>query len=482
MLTQIAEGIANASISRGVIIAGNLRDTGLAFAGALFTWFLVWRALRLATDARDSMAEFFGDLILKLALASIVYWLLQAAIYASFVQGWVWQGLRDLAAKAAGMSSAIPGTGPLEALELSLDQFRDGVIGALVKVQDSLGSGLNPISWLVSILRNYLMTLIVAGVVIVILAIAKALAVGAFCVGAVMFGVGAALGPLFVPLLLSDRLDNYFWSWLRFLLVAAGTLVVGVIVVLLLADAVRPLAGPGGSLSGEFGSLVNAAGLDNLDFLTVATKAIVIAIFLAYVLAQIPEITNALFSGSTAGIRSGAGAALASIARGGRFAMSGVARRAGPEGSTRPRGGGRGGPPGSDTPRPSRGGFGARSGPSATGPVGPWRSSAPGRSASAERADTTPLSTSAAFATPDAGSAPPASNSAWLERNADGLPKASTREAVDRAAAAGDPAAKQMVRIRQTLARPSDRSPQRQEPRGLRSLRRAPPSDGEDHA
>jgi len=201
MLTQIAEGIANASISRGVIIAGNLRDTGLAFAGALFTWFLVWRALRLATDARDSMAEFFGDLILKLAIASIVYWLLQAAVYASFVQGWVWQGLRDLAARAAGMNSAIPGTGPLEALELSLDQFRDGVIGALVKVQDSLGSGLNPISWLVSILRNYLMTLIVAGVVIVILAIAKALAVGAFCVGAVMFGVGAALGPLFVPLL-----------------------------------------------------------------------------------------------------------------------------------------------------------------------------------------------------------------------------------------------------------------------------------------
>src|SRR5258708_7389855 len=428
------------------------------------------------------MGEFCGALILKLAIASIVYWLLQAAVYASFVQGWVWQGLRDLAAKAAGMSSAIPGTGPLEALELSLDQFRDGVIGGLGKVQDWLGRGLNPISGLVSLLRNYLMTLIVAGVVIVILAIAKALAVGAFCVGAVMFGVGAALGPLFVPLLLSDRLDNYFWSWLRFLLVAAGTPGVGAVVVLLLADAVRPLAGPGGTLSGEFGSLVNAAGLDNLDFLTVATKAIVIAIFLAYVLAQIPEITNALFSGSTAGIRSGAGAALASIARGGRFAMSGVARRPGPDVSSRPRGGGRGGPPGSDTPRPSRGGFGARSGPSTTGPVGPWRSRTPGRSASAESAGTTAVSTSAAFATPDAGSAPPASNSAWLERHADGLPKASTRESLDRTAAAGDPAAEQMVLIRQTLARSSDRSRQRQEPPGLRPLPRAPPSDREDPA
>ena len=479
MLTQIAESIANASISRGVIIAGNLRDTGLAFAGALFTWFLVWRALRLATDARDSMAEFFGDLILKLVLASIVYWLLQASIYASFVQGWVWQGLRDLAAKAAGMNSAIPGIGPLEALELSLDQFRDGVIGALVKVQDSLGSGLNPISWLVSMLSNHLMTLIVAGVVIVILAIAKALAVGAFCVGAVMFGVGAALGPLFVPLLLSDRLDNYFWSWLRFLLVAAGALLVGVIVVLLLADAVRPWAGPGGSVSGEFGSLVNAAGLDNLDFLTVATKAIVIAIFLAYVLAQIPEITNALFSGSTAGIRSGAGAALASIGRGGRFAMSGIARRRGPEGSARPRGGGRGGP---DTPRPARGGFGARSGPSARGPLGPWRSPARDPSASGQSADTTPASTPTAFAASDAGRAPPAPNSAWLERNAAGVPKASTGEGVDRAAAAGDPAAQQMVRIRQRLIRPSGRSPQRQEPGGSRSLRRAPPSAGEDDA
>ena len=481
MLTQIAEGIANASVSRGIAIAGNLRDAGLAFAGALFTWFLVWRALRLATDPRDSMAEFFGDLIQKLTIASIVYWLLQAAIYASFVQEWVWQGLRDLAAKAAGMSSTMPGSGPLEALELSLDQFRDGVIGALVKVQDSLGSGLNPISWLASVLRNYLVTLVVAGVVIVILAIAKALAVGAFCVGAVMFGVGAALGPLFVPLLLSDRLDNYFWSWLRFLIVAAGTLVVGVIVVLLLADAVRPLAGPGGSLSGELGSLVNAAGLDNLDFLTVATKAIVIAIFLAYVLAQIPEITNALFSGSTAGIRSGAGAALASISRGGRIAISGATRRPGPGGAAPPRGG-RGGPTGGDTHSPSRGGAGARSGATPPpGPAGPWSSPSQGRGGSTATSGPSPAS-SASLAAPGAADGRLSSTSDWLERSADGLPKAGTREAVDRAAAAGDPAAQRMVRVRQTLARASDRSRQRHEERGSRSLRRELPSDGEDSA
>src|SRR5258708_12763337 len=167
----------------------------------------------------------------------------------------------------------------------------------------------------------------VAGVGVGVRVGGRGVGVGGFWVGAVMLGVGAALGPLFVPLLLIARLDNYFWSWLRFLLVAAGTLVVGVIVVLLLADAVRPLAGPGGSLSGEFGSLVNAAGLDNLDFLTVATKAIVIAIFLAYVLAQIPEITNALFSGSTAGIPSGAGAAPTAIAPAAGTAVSALALR-----------------------------------------------------------------------------------------------------------------------------------------------------------
>src|SRR5688500_18326058 len=115
MLTQIAEAIATASISRGVTIAGNLRDTGTAHAGALFTWFLVWRALRVAPDGRDSLAEFFGDLIEKLTVATVVYWLLQTAIYASFVQEWVWNGLRDLAVRAAGMSSSVPGIGPLQA-------------------------------------------------------------------------------------------------------------------------------------------------------------------------------------------------------------------------------------------------------------------------------------------------------------------------------------------------------------------------------
>lgn len=344
MLTQIAEAIAVGSVSRGIAIAANLRDTGLALVAALLTWFLVWRSLRLATDTRDSLAEFFGELIEKLALSAVVLWLLQTTTYNALIQEWVWQGLRGLAERAAGLNSPVPGTGPLEALELSLDQFRDGVIGALVKVEDSLGSGLDPIAWFTNIIRNQLMTLVVAGVVIVILAIAKALAVGAFCAGAVMFGVGAAVGPLFLPLLLNDRLDNYFWSWLRFLVVSAATLLVGVIVVLLLAQALKPIAGPTGSLTAELGLLVNASGTSSLDFLVVATKAIVIALFLAYVLAQIPEITNALFSGSTAGVRSGAGAALRAVFRGGKAAISGAERTFSPRGpptSGRPRPGGR---------------------------------------------------------------------------------------------------------------------------------------------
>lgn len=356
MLTQIAEAIAVGSVSRGIAIAANLRDTGLALVAALLTWFLVWRSLRLATDARDSLAEFFGELIEKLALSAVVLWLLQTATYNALIQEWVWQGLRGLAERAAGLTSPVPGTGPLEALELSLDQFRDGVIGALVKVEDSLGSGLDPIAWFTNIIRNQLMTLVVAGVVIVILAVAKALAIGAFCAGAVMFGVGAAVGPLFLPLLLNDRLDNYFWSWMRFLVVSAATLLVGVIVVLLLAQALKPIAGPTGSLTAELGLLVNASGASNLDFLVVATKAIVIALFLAYVLAQIPEITNALFSGSTAGIRSGAGAAMRAVFRGGKAAIGRAERTFAPKG-----------PPGGGRPRPgSREGGGLPRFPSGT--------------------------------------------------------------------------------------------------------------------
>lgn len=467
MLTQIAEAIAAASVSRGIAIAANLQGTGVAFAAALFTWFLVWRAMRLAADGRDSLAEFFGDLVEKLAVSAVVFWLLQAAVYSTFLQDWCWNGLRDLAVKAAGMSTAVPGTGPLEALELSLDQFRDGVIGALVKVEDSLGSGFDPVSWLLNVFRNQFVTLVVAGVVIVILAIAKALAVGAFCLGAVMFGVGAALGPLFVPLLLSDRLDNYFWAWLRFLIVSAATLLVGVIVVLLLAEALRPLAGPGGSLSSEFGTLVNASGVNSLDFLATATKAIVVALFLAYVLAQIPEITNALFSGSTAGIRSGASAALRLIVRGGRTVLSATERGLGPR-----HGPGRGGPP--------RGGPSQTPGPRTRLPVlrpaGEPREPAPASAtpaASASRADPSAGSASGAA---DASSQP----ASWLRRNEAGVAMAGSRGDVDRAAAAGDPAAQQIVRLRGPGNRSTAaaRDPGRSIPRTLKRI--AKRGDGEE--
>lgn len=491
MLTQIAEGIASASIARGVGIAASLTGTGLMLMGALFFWFLVWRAARVMLDARDSLAEFWGDLILKLAVAAIAYWLLQATIYTTFIQAWLWQGFKDLAAQAIGMSSALPGTGPLATLEMALDEFRDGVIGALAKAEDSLGTGLGPIAWLTSFMRNKFLAFVVGALVMTIIAVAKALAVGAFCIGAVMFGVGAALGPLFIPLLLSDRLENYFWSWFRFLLVSAATLLVAVIVVLLLADAVRPLAAPGGGVSSEFGGLVNAAHLNSLDFLTTATKAIVIALFLAYVLAQIPEITNALFSGSTAGIRSGAGAAAGLIARGARHTWQLNRRLPPPFGRGGPSGGGRsggGGGRGGGRPGASSGPAGAASSFAVPNASGVPRSVAVGDTPTTlSRTGVAEAGAAPARPTASLERAPPGeadSRSAhWLERSETGTPVASSREAIDRAAAAGDPGASQLLRLRESIARAADLAQRRREARAARSLKRvSPTADGEGDA
>ncbi len=464
-------------------------------------------------DSRDSLAEFWGDLILKLAVAAIAYWLLQATIYTTFIQAWMWEGFKDLAAKAIGMSSALPGTGPLATLEMALDEFRDGVIGALTKAEDSLGTGLSPIAWLTSFMRNKLLAFVVGALVMTIIAVAKALAVGAFCIGAVMFGVGAALGPLFIPLLLSDRLENYFWSWFRFLLVSAATLLVAVIVVLLLADAVRPLAAPGSGVSSEFGGLVNATNLNNLDFLTTATKSIVIALFLAYVLAQIPEITNALFSGSTAGIRSGAGAAARMIGRGARSTLALNRRLPPPFGRGTPSGGGSGGGGprrGGGGPRPSSGPAGAAAmagaAGAATGAAAGASSSfampnvsaasrpvpAGGTATTLSRGGVTEASGGSAHAVTGAASGgigrqPPGvvepRSARWLERSETGTPVASSREAIDRAAAAGDPGANQLVRLRESIARAADLSRQRREARAARSLKRvSPTADGEGDA
>jgi hypothetical protein len=347
-------------------------------------------------------------------------------------------------------------------------------------------------------MRNKFLAFVVGALVMTIIAVAKALAVGAFCIGAVMFGVGAALGPLFIPLLLSDRLENYFWSWFRFLLVSAATLLVAVIVVLLLADAVRPLAAPGGGVSSEFGGLVNTAHLNSLDFLTTATKAIVIALFLAYVLAQIPEITNALFSGSTAGIRSGAGAAAGLIARGARNTWALNRRLPPPFGRGGPSGGGRGGGGG------GRGGGrpGASSGPAGApataggaassfvvpNALGVPRSVAVGATPTTlSRTGVAEASAAPARQAASLERAPPGeadSRSAhWLERSETGTPVASSREAIDRAAAAGDPGASQLLRLRESIARAADLAQRRREARAARSLKRvSPTADGEGDA
>ena len=342
MLTQIAEAIAYGAVNKGIAIAIAFREQGLYLTGALFGLFLAQRGIKLAADSRDSLGEFFADFIEKLVIALIIFWVLEAVIYTQFMRDWLWEAFRSLAFRAAGYVSNVPGTGALGALEAALDQFQDGVIGALVKAQDSLSGGASPIGAALNYLKKHLWTLLVAGLVIVILGVAKALAVGAFCIGAVTFGVGAALGPLFIPLLLNDRLSNYFWSWFRFMIVSAATLLVAVVVVVLLAESLKPLAGPTGTVTNEWSFLLGSLSLNDLNFVIVATKAIVISIFLAFVLSQIPEITNALFSGSTAGIRSGAGPALRSLASGARQGGSlvGGAYRKLTDGG----GGGKGGP------------------------------------------------------------------------------------------------------------------------------------------
>lgn len=359
MLTQIAEAIAYGAVNKGIAIAIAFREQGLYLTGALFGLFLAQRGIKLAVDSRDSLGEFFADFIEKLVIALIIFWVLEAVIYTQFMRDWLWEAFRSLALRAAGYVSNVPGTGALGALEAALDQFQDGVIGALVKAQDSLSGGASPIGAALNYLKKHLWTLLVAGIVIVILGVAKALAVGAFCIGAVTFGVGAALGPLFIPLLLNDRLSAYFWSWFRFMIVSAATLLVAVVVVVLLAESLKPIAGPSGTVTNEWSFLLGSLSLNDLNFVIVATKAIVIAIFLAFVLSQIPEITNALFSGSTAGIRSGAGPALRSLAsgarQGGSVAMA--AYRKIKDGGGGGGGGGKGGP---NVPIPSpSGGLGA---------------------------------------------------------------------------------------------------------------------------
>lgn len=312
MFTDIADNLALAGISKGIAIGLALSRTAVLLALALLSFYVVMRGLRVAANGNDTLAEFFADLFEKLALMAVIFWLIEPSIgtYPSLIRNWIWDPMMALVGIAQGGNGFTPNTNGLRVFEGAIDGFQDGLISVLTDPRRT-GPMTNASTGIpfVGELLGGLLPILMVGLVCIILWAAKAIIVASYCTGIVMFAVGAAVGPIFIAFLINDRLENYFWSWLRFMLVAASTLLVSVIIIGVLQTALPAYIGPDSSqVSTAFQQLTAnaAAGVSApVDYLKVAGLCVLLALFLAYVLSQASEIANALFSGNASSIKSG---------------------------------------------------------------------------------------------------------------------------------------------------------------------------------
>lgn len=302
-LNDLFAGIGDAAVTKGIAIGVGLADTGVAFAIALFGFFLAWRSVQLQFGANDSVAEWFADVVEKLIMFAMVMFLLKGTgIYQEMMKTWIWGAVMSLVERVGneGWSGGGGAKAAITALAASIDQYTDAMFEAYNKtmVQPSIWK---PETWL---------TFLVVGAAVtianVILFVAKAIVLVSFASGAVMYAIGAALGPMFIPLLLNDRFENFFWSWLRYLITSAMVLLVATVMVVIMVGVLKPVIQPGGIAYSSI-AVSSLTGLA-VDAFKIAFFGIVVAIFMAYLLSQVTEIANALFSGNISGIKSGVGA------------------------------------------------------------------------------------------------------------------------------------------------------------------------------
>lgn len=332
MFTDIADSLASAGIAKGIAIGVALSSRAVVLALALLTYWLSMRGIKLATSPNDSFAEFVSDVMEKIALMAVVLFLIDPTIgtYPTLIRNWIWEPMMGLVGAAQGGEGFAQNANGLRVIEGALDGFQIGLVDVLFDPRGTstlnLGAGI-PISGIFV----QAMPMLVVGVVSIVVAISKAVIIASYCSGIVLFAVGAAVGPFFVAFLVNDRLDNYFWSWLRFMLVAAATLLVAVIIIAVLQTAMPAYIAPdSGQVNTAFQQMLQGAaqGLTGpADYLKVGGVCILISLFLGYMLSQSSEIANALFSGNPSGVKSGI-RPLANLGRSIAGGASNIAKRA----------------------------------------------------------------------------------------------------------------------------------------------------------
>ncbi|MFM7459358.1 MAG: type IV secretion system protein [Burkholderiales bacterium] len=304
MLLDAALALQTAGMDTAIGIAARMAPIAIKLALALLTLFAAMRSLKLMVSPTDTLAEFIFDCAERIILMMIILFVVEAEFYKLMVKSGIWDLFQYLVGQVAGTDQQ----SGIKALLAAMDNLRTTFWRTTWEAMLKAGDGR---TWTAIIVAFQLLgTLLAAIVSAVILWVAEAIIIAGYCSGIVMFLVGAAIGPLFCAGLILERTEGYFWSWLRFMLVACTALLVAVIVIKILQGALAPYIGVDGSVLADMRTQRSATEGAPLGYATdVAGKLIVWAFFIAYMVSQSTEIANALFSGNTSSVRSGLAAA-----------------------------------------------------------------------------------------------------------------------------------------------------------------------------
>jgi hypothetical protein len=320
-MEALIEGIVNGAGLTGVNLAGKLAPLALQLVVVIVTWQIAMAGLRYALGAIDG-GECVSTLV-EVTLYGAIAALMIESSYRYFIVDVLWGARGQVNAALSektwvGFETGVPQTGTV-----LLEQVT-GVIDTLAwrtyrDVWDYAGrvmidgSLTTRITLAVQAIPFFLQTTVMLVILVIVAQVIKVIVFAAYLSGGIMFGVGAALGPLFIATLPSRTLNDYFWSWFRFMLQALLTLVVAAILVHLLSAGMSSLVS--NLLVGNQAAVAvvpevareGVIGFAN-GFVPVNAMAAALLLMLlyGYLMTQLPELVQALMSGQAATVRSAA--------------------------------------------------------------------------------------------------------------------------------------------------------------------------------
>lgn len=290
----------------GTLDYGMLLPEGESLFGLLAVIVISWMGIRYLLQS-GSMTDLMGSFIQTILMIGLVYWLIQPASYALiFGTG----AIDDASSGIVGTMNVIAAKiiGGNSSIASSITTTVSMLIGKSFEIAIALKDEFfkDGSSWmtLISSFFKNLFVIIYYVVAMFVLLLAGLVFFAVTVYSQVMIVIALILGPVLVPWILLPATSFLFDGWLRFLIIAALTKVVGAIMMAVSAKVLDAV-------------VMNISGADFTTQIISAMMAMLFSLLILYLMSQIPSIASSIIQG-------GSGANLMrGISSGGRLAGAG---------------------------------------------------------------------------------------------------------------------------------------------------------------